>query len=60
MKIDKLVLFLVMVLEGAKVEGAILNATTLGDSENANHLSLLFRDAYLKHANMAVFLLPMV
>ena len=25
----------------------------LGDSENANHLSLLFRDAYLKHANMA-------
>ena len=25
----------------------------LGDGENANYLSLLFRDAYLKHANLA-------
>ena len=25
----------------------------LGDGKNANHLSLLFRDAYLKHANLA-------
>jgi len=25
----------------------------LGDGENANHLSLLFKDAYLKHANLA-------